>query len=75
MIVSEGQLRTRRSGRVTIELSNISKLFAPGHRIGLYVTSSSFPKLEPLPVKSRNTVFHEGGKPSWVELPVLGATR
>jgi putative CocE/NonD family hydrolase len=71
MILSEGQLRTRGGGEFKIELSSISKMFGQGHRIGMYIMSSSFPKLEPLPSKSRNTLYHEAKKPSWLELPVI----
>ncbi len=71
MILSEGQMRTRGAGEYVIELSSISKLFAPGHRIGMFIMSSSFPKLESLPAKSRNTVYHEATKSSWLELPTV----
>jgi predicted acyl esterase len=53
-----------------VELGSVSKLIAPGHRIGLFVMSSSFPKLEPLPVKSRNTLYHDAKRSSWLELPI-----
>lgn len=75
MILSEGQLRTRGAGEFTIDLASISKLFAPGHRIGLLIMSSSFPKLEPLSVKSRNTICHDSKRASWLELPVIPATQ
>ncbi|MGA2769823.1 MAG: CocE/NonD family hydrolase [Bryobacteraceae bacterium] len=75
MILSEGQLRTRGAGEFTMDLTSISKFFAPGHRIGLFVMSSSFPELEPMPVKSRNTICHDSKRASWLELPVIPATR
>ena len=75
MIVSEGQIRTRGAGSVTIQMDSISKLFGAGHRIGLYIMSSSFPKLEPLPGKSRNTVRHDSKSLSWLDLPALAPTR
>ncbi len=71
MILSEGQLRTRGAGNFNIELSSISKLIGPGHRIGMFVMSSSFPKLEPLPKRSRNTLYHDAKRSSWLELPVI----
>jgi predicted acyl esterase len=58
-----------------MDLTSISKFFAPGHRIGLFVMSSSFPELEPMPVKSRNTICHDSKRASWLELPVIPATR
>jgi uncharacterized protein len=70
MILSEGQVRTRGAGSFPVELGSVSKLIAPGHRIGLFVMSSSFPKLEPLPVKSRNTLYHDAKRSSWLELPI-----
>jgi predicted acyl esterase len=71
MILSEGQVRARNAGSFPVELSSVSKLIAPGHRIGMFVMSSSFPKLEPLPAKSRNTLYHDGNRTSWLELPIL----
>jgi putative CocE/NonD family hydrolase len=74
-ILSEGQVRTHGAGEVAIPLTAISKLIGPGHRIGLFVMSSSFPKLEPLPAKSRNTIYHDEKRSSWLELPIVPATR
>ncbi len=75
MILSEGQRRARGAGKLEIELGSISKLIAPGHRIGMFIMSSSFPKLEPLGVKSRNTVYHDARRSTWLELPVIGGGR
>jgi putative CocE/NonD family hydrolase len=75
MILSEGQLRTRGAGEIAMDLTSISKLLAPGHRIGLFLMSSSFPKLEPLPARSRNTICHDSRRASWLELPVVSAAR
>jgi len=74
-IISEGQVRVRAAGEVAIPLTAISKLVAPGHRIGLLVMSSSFPKFEPLPTRSLNTVYHDDKHSSWLELPIVPATR
>jgi len=71
MILSEGQVRARAAGSHTIELSSISKLIGAGHRIALFVMSSSFPRLEPLPQKSRQTVYHETRRTTWLDLPVI----
>ena len=67
----------------TIELPATSNLFTIGHRIRLDVSSSNYPEFEPNPntgepagawthrVKAHNTVYHDAGRPSYVELPVI----
>jgi uncharacterized protein len=68
-----------------IDLVATSNLFLPGHRIQLLVTSSSFPRFDrnansgkPLATDgvgdlspARQTVFHDGGRPSRLVLPVV----
>ena len=68
-----------------IDLVATSNVFLPGHRIRLLVTSSSFPRFdrnansgkqigsdrhEDL-VRARQTVFHDGARPSHLLLPVV----
>jgi hypothetical protein len=69
----------------TIDLAATSNVFLAGHRIGLLVTSSSFPRFDrnpntghPLGVDSaddlcpaRQTVFHDGQRPSHIVLPTV----
>ena len=84
LILAEGQLRsTYREGpdrrvpaepgrpyQLAIDLGPVGNLFARGHRIRLDITGSSFPRLEPLPAKSRNTIYHDRRRQSYLELPV-----
>jgi putative CocE/NonD family hydrolase len=68
--------------QATIDLGTVSNLFAPGHRIRVEISSSNYPRIEPNPntgedawsatkrVKAKNTVHHDAGRPSHVELPV-----
>jgi putative CocE/NonD family hydrolase len=95
-IVTDGMIRARyrdspvqpsllRPGQVyrfELELGATSIAFAPGHRIRLEVTSSSFPRwdrnlntgLHPsadaAPLRAVQTVFHSSGYPSQLLLPV-----
>ena len=55
--------------RVSIELGSFSNLFAKGHSIRLYVTSSNFPKLEPNRYPAHDAVVHDAAHPSSIELP------
>ena len=66
-----------------IRLNPTSNLFKPGHRIRVNVTSSDFPNFdrnhntggddyaESTLVSARQTVFHDGGRPSRVVLPII----
>ncbi|MEJ7783973.1 MAG: CocE/NonD family hydrolase [Solirubrobacteraceae bacterium] len=72
----------------TIDLGATSNVFGAGHRIRVSVTSSSFPRFDRNPNTgnrlgtdsesdlrvARQTVFHDAGRPSYVRLPVVGAT-
>jgi putative CocE/NonD family hydrolase len=60
---------------VRIDLGATSNVFAKGHRIRLDITSSSFPKLEPLPYAAHNSVWHDAVHPSYVELSVRRPVR
>jgi putative CocE/NonD family hydrolase len=68
---------------VEVDMRSIAYAFAPGHRLRLHVTSSSFPRLErnlntgaannageTRSEVAENRVFHGGGV-SFLELPVL----
>ena len=59
---------------VTIDLGQTSNLFASGHRLRLDISSSNFPRVEPHPLKARNSVHHDARRPSHVELPVVPIT-
>jgi hypothetical protein len=57
--------------KVTIDLGPTSNLFARGHRIRVDISSSNFPRFEPLTRKARNAVYHDARRPSYIELPVI----
>jgi putative CocE/NonD family hydrolase len=99
IILAEGLLRARfregfdrelhvEPGRpyvYTIDLAATSNAFLPGHRIGVLVTSSSFPRFDrnpntgnPLGIDTapdlqpaRQTVYHDRERASYVVLPVV----
>jgi len=68
---------------VQIDLGSTSNLFHTGHRIRLDISSSNYPRFEPNSntgepagrwtrrEKARNTVYHQSGRASYVELPLL----
>lgn len=68
--------------RYRIELFDVGHAFLPGHRIRLEISSSAFPALDPntntgtppatdtVTRIARQTVYHDGQRPSFVELPV-----
>ncbi len=69
--------------RVAVELYATANVFAKGRRVRLDVSSSNFPRFdlnpntgEPLQehrrrVPADNTVYHDAGRASCVELPVI----
>ncbi|HLJ13096.1 MAG TPA: CocE/NonD family hydrolase [Bryobacteraceae bacterium] len=57
--------------RVEIDLGSASNLVARGHRVRLDISSSNYPKLEPGASEARNTLYHDTGHASFVELPVV----
>ena len=69
---------------LSIELYPTSNVFAAGHRIRLDISSSNFPRFdvnpntgEPLGRQTRTvvahqSVFHDGERPSCIDLPVVG---
>jgi uncharacterized protein len=95
--VTDGALRTRyresRSGgaplvpwkptQLAIELDGTAHVFRPGHRIGLMVTSGSFPRFDRNPqtggdiaesdrlAPAINRVYHDAGRPSRLLLPLV----
>jgi putative CocE/NonD family hydrolase len=85
LILADGQLRAKyrksfekaepmKAGvvyEVAIDLGQTSNLFGKGHRIRLDVSSSNFPRIEPHPLKARNSVYHDARRPSYIELPVI----
>ena len=68
---------------VDIDLWSTAYTFKAGHRLGLYVSSSSFPRFDrnlnvaerppewTTPRKATNKVFHDPTHPSYLELPLL----
>ena len=59
--------------KTTIDLGATSNRFAAGHRVRLDISSSNFPKTEPNPNPARNAVYHDAGRPSYIELPEVTA--
>jgi len=67
--------------KVAIDLGSTSNLFLQGHKIRLDISSSNYPAFETNPntgemagswthrIKARNTVYHEGSRPSFLLLP------
>jgi putative CocE/NonD family hydrolase len=70
---------------LTVELYPTSNLFAEGHRIRVDVSSSNFPRFDVNPntgeplgrhmhtLVAEQRVYHDAGRPSRVELPVVPA--
>lgn len=69
---------------IRLELGALGHVFLPGHRLRLSVCCSSFPETFPnpgtgdpvttstaTPRVARNTVFHDGTRASFLELPVI----
>jgi hypothetical protein len=99
IVLAEGVLRARfregydretpvepgRPYEYSIDLGSTSNVFLPGHRVGLLVTSSSFPRFDrnpntgrPLGVDTaddlrpaRQTIFHDAARPSRLLLPLV----
>ncbi len=99
IVLAEGVLRLRfRQGfhrealaepgepyELAIDVGATSNVFAAGHRVGLIVTSSSFPRFDRNPNTGRSlgvdgpddlrparqTVFHDGARPSHLLLPIV----
>ncbi|MVZ99385.1 CocE/NonD family hydrolase [Actinomadura sp. LD22] len=61
------------AGRHEIDLAATSQTFRAGHRIRVQVASSNFPRFDrhPSMVRAEQTVFHDAGRPSWIELPLM----
>jgi len=69
--------------RIRLQLQATSNFFAPGHRIRVDISSSNFPHYdvnpntgEPLGLNrctavARQTLYHDAGRPSCVDLPVI----
>jgi len=78
--LGEGADRLR---RIEIDLWSTSNVFLPGHRLRVQVTSSCFPRWDrnlntgnqgSVRIEvARQTVYHAGERPSWIELPVIPA--
>ncbi len=68
-----------------LDLVATSNVFQAGHRVRVLVTSSSFPRFDRNPNSgqelgedgpedlrpARQTIFHDGSRPSWILLPVV----
>ena len=59
--------------QIKVELGSFSNLFAKGHSIRVYVTSSNFPKLEPNHYPAKCTILHNSAQPSSIDLPIRPA--
>ena len=68
--------------RYTIDLWVTSNVFLPGHRVGVHISSSNFPRVDRSPntghefgvdaelAVARQTVFHDADRPSHILLPI-----
>ena len=71
--------------RVEVDLWSTAHVFLPGHRLRLQVCASDFPRYDRCPgsgpnsaeatriLPQRNRLFHDAGRPSHLELPVITA--
>jgi len=71
--------------RIEIDLVATSNVFRAGHRIGVEVSSSNFPRFDRNPnhggviaeadrsdfVVAEQSVFHDADRPSWIALPIV----
>ena len=69
--------------RYTIDLWVTSNVFLPGHRVGVHISSSNFPRVDRNPntghefgvdaevAVARQTVFHDADRPSHILLPII----
>jgi putative CocE/NonD family hydrolase len=79
MNLAEGRIRTPDSlapGAVyslPVDMGATSNLFAPGHKIQVTITSSSFPQLELNPNAGTVSIYHDPVHPSSLTLTVLPA--
>jgi putative CocE/NonD family hydrolase len=79
MNLAEGRIRTPDSlapGAVyslPVDMGATSNLFAPGHKIQVTITSSSFPQLELNPNAGTVSIYHDPAHPSSLTLTVLPA--
>jgi putative CocE/NonD family hydrolase len=70
-----------------IDLASTSNLFGKGHRIRIDITSSNFPRFErnmntgnpfgedAQGIPAMQTIFHQSGHASYIDLPVIPLTR
>jgi len=77
-LLKQGEIR-----KVTIDLVGVANRFRSGHRIRLDISSSNFPFFEVNPntgerpgyethaVTALNTLYHDGERPSHINLPVM----
>lgn len=79
MNLAEGRIRTPEllaPGAVyslSIDMGATSNFFAPGHKIQVTITSSSFPQLELNPNAGVESIYHDPAHPSSLMLTVLPA--
>jgi uncharacterized protein len=79
-LLKPGEIR-----KVTIDLVGVANRFRSGHRIRVDISSSNFPFFDVNPgtgerpghqthsVRALNTVYHDRGRPSHINLPVMPA--
>ncbi|MEO7143174.1 MAG: CocE/NonD family hydrolase [Bryobacteraceae bacterium] len=80
LILVDGERRLRfrsnaKAREVTIDIGSIGNLFAAGHRIRVDIASSNFPKLDFIRRASSQTVYHDAGRASFLEAPVMAQAK
>jgi len=75
LILSDGIVRvdkmTQTPRQIRVDVGSVSNLFAVGHRIGIEVASSNYPRAEPNPHKGLSYVHTGPVYSSAVDLPVV----
>ena len=69
--VADGVIRSKSAnGRLSIELGDTAYEFARGHRLGLHIAGSSFPRYDRRPQTTTFDVLHGMDHPTALILPV-----
>jgi putative CocE/NonD family hydrolase len=75
LILADGIARVSRAAQapqlVRIDLGSVSNLFMPGHRIGVEIAASNYPRAEPNPNKGTVSLHTGPVFASAIDLPVV----
>ena len=67
------ELEPNQIHKLEIEIWPISQVFKKGNRIRIDIMNANFPKTEPCPYPSLNSIYHSKDYPSSIILPVIPA--